>query len=209
MHGTYSAMVTKFATAARATRDRNAFSIFRGAFATTLTSDGVAFVSASHLTIDGLTISNRVTSNPALTPTSLNTGIVQLLEQKSEDGVVMGQQPAYLLVASAGFKNAMEITGSTLVSDTANNAVNVYSSMYNLRVFHSPYLGASASGSDTAWFLLSRNHGVTRYVRQEVSTALVDYVFSSNNNYVYKGMFREVVGVTNYVGAVGSDGTGV
>ena len=74
-------------------------------------------------------------------------------------------------------------------------------------VFHSPYLGAAQGGSDSAWFLLSRNHAVTRYIREEVSTALVDYIYSTNNNYVYKGMYRETYGVTDYVGAVGSDGT--
>jgi hypothetical protein len=151
-------------------------------------------------------VSNRVAGNPVLSPTALNTAIVQLLEQKSQDGVIMGQQPAYLLVASANFKNATEIVGSQLVSDSANNALNVYSSTYGISVWHSPYLGASSGGSDTAWFILSRNHGVTRYIRQEIETSLVDYIYSTNNNYVYKGCFRETYGVTDYVGAVGSAG---
>jgi phage major head subunit gpT-like protein len=206
MHGTYTAMVRKFAENARSTRDKNAFAVYRGAFTTTLTADGAAFISDSHTTITGLTVDNRVTGNPTLSPTSLNTAIVQLLEQVSQDGVVMGQQPAYLLVPSALFKSATEITGSALVSDNANNAINVFSSTYNIQVFHSPYLGAAQGGSDTAWFLLSRNHGVTRYIRQDVTTDLVDYIYSTNNNYIYKGMFREQYGVSDYVGAVGSAG---
>jgi hypothetical protein len=137
----------------------------------------------------------------------LNTGIVQMLEMKSQDGVIMGEQPSYLLVSSAGYKNAMEITGSELVSNSANNAVNVYSSIYNIKVFHSPYLGASAGGSDTAWFLLGRNHAATRYLRQKITTDLVDYIYSTNNNYIYKGMFREVYGVTDYVASIGALGT--
>lgn len=204
MHGTYSAMVQKFATNARSTRDKNAFGIYRNAFTTTLTADGAAFISSSHTTLADGTVSNIVTG--ALSPTSLNSAIVSLLEQKSQDGVVMGEQAAFLLVASANFKNATEIVGSELVSNSANNAVNVFSSTYNIMVFQSPYLGAAQGGSDTAWFLLSRNHGVTRFIRMGITTDLVDYIYSTNNNYVYKGMFRETYGVTDYVGAVGSLG---
>lgn len=207
MHNTYAAMVQKFATNARMTRDLNAFKLYQNAFTTTLTADGAAFISTSHTTIDAGTVSNRVANNPTLSATSLNTAIVQLLQLKSQDGVIMGGQPAYLLVPSALFKSAQEIVGSELVSDSANNAINVYSSTYNISVWHSPYLGAAAGGSDTAWFLLGRNHGVTRYIREEITTSLVDYIYSSNDNYVYKGRFREVVGVTDYVDAVGSAGT--
>lgn len=209
MHGTYEAMVRKFASNARSTRDRTAFGVFRGAFTTILTADGSPWISTTHTTITGLTVSNRITGNPALSPTALNSGIVQMLEMKSQDGIVMGEQPSVLVVAPAGYKNALEIVASTLVSNSANNAVNVYSSTYNIMVFQSPYMGAANGGSDTAWFLLSRNHAVTRYVREEVSTALVDYIYSTNNNYVYKGMYREQYGVTDYVGSVGSDGTNV
>lgn len=206
MHGTYAAMVRKFATNARATRDKTAFGIYRNAFTTTLTADGAPFVSTTHATIADGVVSNRVSGDPALIPSSLNTAIVQLLEQPSQDGVIMGEQPAYLLVASAGYKNALEITGSELVADgTATNAINVYSSTYNIKVFHSPYLGTAQGGNDDAWYLLSRNHGVTRYIRQEITTDLVDYVFSSNNNYIYKGMYREIYGVSDYVGVVASN----
>jgi len=207
MHNTYAAMVTKFAANARATRDLNAFKLYQNAFTTTLTADGAAFISTSHTTIADGTVSNRVANNPTLTPTSLNTAIVQLMQLKSQDGIIMGGQPAYLLVAPAGFKNAQEITGSALVADSANNAINVFSSTYQISVWQSPYLGSAAGGSDTAWFLLGRNHGVTRYIREEITTSLVDYIYSSNDNYVYKGRFREVVGVTDYVDAVGSAGT--
>mgnify|MGYP001615324912 CR=1 FL=1 len=205
MHGTYEAMVRKFAQNARATRDRTAFGTYRNAFGTTLTADGAAFISNTHTTITGLTEDNRIAGDPALSETALNTGMVELLQQRSQDGVVMGQQPAYLLVPSRLYRLALQITGSQLVNDTANNAINVWSSTYNIKVFHSPYLGAAQAGSDTAWFLLSKNHAVTRYIREEISTDLVDYIYSTNDSYVYKGRFREIYGVSDYVGAVGSN----
>jgi len=215
MHGTYSEMVRKFAMGARATREVAAFEIYRGAFTTTLTADGISFIDDAHVTISGANVDNQVASNAVLSPTSLNTAMVQMQQQKSQDGIIMGQVGAYLLVPSALYKLACEITGSALASGTANNDLNVFSSTYQIMVFQSPYLGSAVSaasgvtaGSDTAWFLLSRNHGVTRYIREELSTSLVDYTLSNNDNYIYKGRFREVFGVTDYVGAVGSTGSG-
>ena len=210
MHGAYSAMIRKFAGNALATRDATAFTVYRNSFTTQLTADGVSFINAAHVAIDGPNVSNRLTNNPALTETSLNTAIVLLLQQKSQDGIIMNQQPEVLLVAPANFKNATEIVKSELQSNTANNNMNVYSTMYGITVFQSPYLGtAQSGGSDTAWWLLSRNHGVTRYQREALSTTLRDYRESNNDNYFYKGRYREVYGVTDYVGAVGSDGTNV
>lgn len=208
MHSTYSNMVRRFATNARSTRDSNAFALYRNAFTTTLTADGVAWISSSHVTLDGGLVDNRLDGNPVLSPSSLNAAITRLMEIKSQDGVIMGEMPAYLVVPPALFKTASEILGSTLAADTANNNVNVYSSVYNIRPFQSPFLGSAAGGSDTAWFLLSRNHSATRYIREEVTTELVDYIYSNNDNYIYKGRFREVYGVTDYVGAVGSSGDG-
>lgn len=204
MHSAYSSMIKKFAMNARATRDKNAFAIYRNAFTTTLTSDGQPLVSATHITLTGLTVDNLIVG--ALSPTTLDLAIVRLIEQESEDGVVMGMEPAYLLVAPSNYTNARQIVDSTLVSNSAANAVNIYASTYNIQVFRSPYLGAAQGGSNTAWFLLSRNHAVTRYIREAVSTELVDYIYSNNDEYVYKGRFRETYGATNYIGIVGSLG---
>ena len=205
MHGVWENMVRKFAGNARSTRDRYAFGLYRGAFTTTLTADGLSLINAAHVTIAGPTVSNVIAGNPRLTPQSLNTGIVQMLQMTSQDGIPMGEGPSYLLVAPANFKNAMEITGSQLVSDSSNNAINVYSSTYQLKVFQSIFLSTAQGGNDQAWFLLGRNHGVTRYVREGITTALVDYIYSSNDNYIYKGRYREQVGVTDYVAIVGSN----
>lgn len=204
MHGAYEKMVRDFAEKGRITQNNNAFSVYRNAFTTTLTADGVALISASHVTISGDTVSNLVTG--ALTETTLNNAIIALSEMKSQDGVVVGSGANALLVPQALYKKACEIVKSERRSDTANNDTNVYSSAYAINVYTSPYLGAAAGGSDTAWFLLGRNHSVTRWVRQGIQTDLVDYKFQRNNNYVYKGSFREVVGAYDYVGIAGSTG---
>lgn len=203
-HGSYEKMVANFARRARTTRDKNAFAVFRGAFATTTTADGAYLCSDTHTNINGDTIDNLITA--ALTDTSLNTAIKMLGEQKAQDGEIDGHVPAVLLVPMALYKDACVITESNLRSGTANNDMNVYSDKYGITVYTSPYLGAAAGGSDTAWFLLSDTHSVTRWVRESVNTNLVPYEQSRNDVYTYKGRFREVVGAMSYEGIVGSTG---
>lgn len=213
MHDVWATDVKNFALYARVTQDLNAFEVFRGAFTTTLTADGIAFISASHVTLSGATVSNLVTG--ALSPTTLNTALVALGQMKTQEGVVVGAvgSDMILLVPMALMKLATEITDSVLISDTANNAVNFYRSMLGIEVMTSPYLGAAitagtntTAGSDTAWFLLSPMHGVRRLLRQGVETALRDWMYSNNRTYNYQGNYRENYFCVDYWGAVGSQG---
>lgn len=204
-HGSYEKMVANFARRARTTRDMNAFSVYRNAFSTALTSDGVALIADTHTNLNGDTVDNKVTG--AFSESTLNTAIVQLVEMKSQDGIIDGFMPRVLLVPLALYKTACEVVGSELRSGTADNDMNVYSSKYNIFIGTSPYLGAAAGGSDAAWFLLSPDHSVNRWVRQGTQTDLVDYKFQRNNNYIYKGEFREVIGAMSFEGIVGSSGS--
>lgn len=204
MHGYYSKIVADMALKARRTQDYNAFGVFRGAFTTTLTADGAAWISASHTLLNGETLSNLVTGS--LTPTSLNNAIIALTQQKDQAGVILGMSPAYLVVPTPLYKHAVEITQSALIADSANNNVNVYRSAYGITIYTSPYLDAVSGGSDTAWFLLGRNHCVTRIVRQGIQTFLRDWGYSDDRTYTYQANFREVVYVADYAGAVGSTG---
>lgn len=204
-HNVISKAVADMARKGRTTRDKNAFAVYRNAFTTATTADGAALVSDSHTTLGGFTVDNRITA--ALTESSLNDAIVMMVEQKSQDGVISGSMPKVLLVPPKLFKLACEITESELRSGTGNNDMNVYSTKYGIEVCMSPWIGAAAGGSDTAWYLLGDNHSITRWVRQDIKTDIVDYKYQRNNNYIYKGEFREVVGAIDYVGVVGSTGT--
>jgi len=204
MHGVYEGMVRDMGRNAKKTRDNNAFALFRNGFTTALTADGAAIFSDSHTTISGATVDNKLALS--LTEANLNTAIIMLGEQKAQDGTLEGAMPKVLLVPLALYKTACEITESEYRSGTGNNDMNVYSDKYGIMVMTSRYLGAAAGGSDTAWFLLGDTHGITRYVRQPVTTDLVDYKYQRNNNYIYKGEFREVVSVADYAGLVGSTG---
>lgn len=204
MHDVWAEDVREFAMMARVTQDYNAFGLFRGAFTTTLTPDGVPLISASHVTLNGDTVSNLISG--ALSDSTLDLAMIALVEQPNQRGVVRGSQGKYLVVAPKKFKSAQQITGSVLVSDSANNAVNIYMSIYGIEVMSSNRLGAISGGSDTAWFLLSDFHGLKRVIRQGVQTALVSWEYSDNRSYKYQGNFREAYFAADWAGIVGSTG---
>ena len=204
MHDVWAENITQMARMARITQDYNAFGLFRNAFTTTLTADGVALISASHVTVKGITVSNSVSGS--LSSTTLNTAFVSLKEQKNQAGVIVGGNAAILLVPEKLFKTAIELTDSALIADSSNNAINVFRSAMGLKVYSSPQLGAAAGGSDTAWFLLTKNHSVTRLIRQGIETALTPWQYSHNRSYTYQANYRESYFVPDYAGIVGSTG---
>lgn len=204
MHGVWAEDVKDFAIKAKDTMDYTAFGLFRNGFTTALTADGNAIFS-THTLIGGGTQSN--TGTAALTPTSLNTAIVNMMEQKDQSGVIRGSSVKILLVPPALWKHAREITDSALIADSGNNNVNVYRSALGITVWTSHWLGAAAGGSDTAWFLLAARHGFTRLIRQGLETALTDWRYSNNLTYRYQANFREAYFCADYAGSYGSTGT--
>jgi len=204
MHGVWAADVADFAQKAQDTQDYTAFGLFRNGFTTALTADGVSIFNSAHPLIGGGTQSN--TGTAALTPSSLNTAVVNLIEQKDQSAVIRGSSPAVLLVPPALWKHAREITDSALIADVANNNINVYRSALGITVWTSHWLGVVAGGSDTAWFLLAKRHGFTRLIRQGLETALTDWRYSTNLTYKYQANFRENYFCADYAGSYGSTG---
>lgn len=203
LHGVFAKMVADMGVMARVTRDKNAFALFVNAFGTTTTADGVSLINDSHTALDGTTVDNNV--GAALSETTLFTAIRQLYEMKCQDGTIRGSLAHSLLVPPALFKTATEISESSLRSGTGNNDLNVYSTKYGVNVYTTPFLGtAVGGGSNTAWFVLGDNHTIYRWVREGVQTVLVPWQNQRNNNYIYKGMFSEVVGAVSFEGIVGS-----
>lgn len=210
MHDVWANTITQTAIMARQTQNANAFKIFRLGFTTYLSADGEPLFDAAHPLIKGGTQSNLLTG--ALNPTNLNTAMVLMRTMKNQAGVLMGNVPRYLLVPAALWKKAVEVTDSALIADSGNNNINVYRSALGLEVYSSPWLdlnSVSGEGSDTAWFLLSATHGVRRWVRQGIQTALVGWEYSNNNSYKYTVNFREEVFAVDYSGLVGSTGVTV
>lgn len=197
--------VKDMANKGRVTRNNGAMSIYRGAFTTTKTNDGKTLVATDHPIKSGATVNNKLTS--AFSESSLFDATVVMTEMKSQDNVIAGCVGTVLLVPPKLFKLACEVTKSTLRSGTGNNDMNFYSDLYAMEVRQSNFLGTAAGGSDTAWFVLGQNHSVTRWVREDIWTTVVNWENQRNNNYIYKGGYREVVGAMDYIAVVGSDGT--
>ncbi len=205
MHGVWAEDVKNFAVVARITQDQNAFKLFRNGFTTTLTADGVTWFNSAHPLIGGGTQSN--TGTGALTPATLNDAMVNLLQQKDQAGVIMGDRMSILIVPPQLWKKAIEITDSALIADSGNNNLNVYRSAVGVTVYTSAYIGLAAGGSDTAWFVLGKRHGIRRLIRQGIETALTGWQYSQNLSYFYQANFREEVFVADYCGSYGSTGT--
>jgi len=216
MHSEWQAQVSDLAIMARRTQDFNAFKIFRGAFTTTLTADGVSFINSAHTLIGGGTTSNQIkkadvgAATSALTTSSFNVAMTFMANMKSQSGVPLQCVGDILLVPPALYVTARQIAVSSLTPENANNAVNIFTVDYAVKVYQSVFLGTGSPdglGSDTAWFLLdSKRHAVRRFVRQGVQTALRDWTMSNNRTYYYQANFREEVFVPDYIGAVGALG---
>lgn len=217
LHDEWGAQVAEFAIMARRTQDYNAFKLFRGAFTTTLTADGAAWM-GSHNLIGGGTTNNQIVtadiagaSSSALSTASFNVAMRRLAEMKSQANVPLQCVGNILMVPTALYVTARQIAVSALVPENANNAVNVFSMDYSVKVYQSVWLGTSSPdglGSDTAWFLLdSGRHAIRRFVRQGIVTALRPWEMSNNRTYYFQANFREEVYVPDYVGAVGALGT--
>lgn len=203
-HNVWAEAVRDFADKAKATQDWNSFKVIRGAFGTTLGADGVSLINATHPLIGGGTASNLVTGG--ITSDNINSAVVSLMQQVDQKGVIRGNVPYIFLVPPQQFKVAIEQTQSALLSDTANNTINFFRSEMGMMVMMSPWMGAAAGGSDTAWFLLARNHGIRRLIRQGVETALTPWQYSTNRTYNYQANFRENAYAIDWAGSVGSTG---
>lgn len=197
-------MVRELAVNAKQTQRQQAFSLYNNGFTTAVGGDGVSLFNAAHPLLSGGTQDN--VSADALADSSLNDAIIALVNQKKQDGVNAGQMPACLLVPPALYKLAVELTEAELTPASADNDPNVFSTKYGISVKQSPFLGAAYGGSDTAWFLLAKSHGVLRLIRKGIETTMIDRAISINDSYVYKASYRESVGYQSHLGTYGSTG---
>lgn len=215
MHGEWQSQVAEFAIMARRTQDFNAFKLFRGAFTVTLTADGSPWI-GSHALIGGGTTNNQITAadvgaaTSALTTSAFNVAQKRLMEVRSQANVPLQCVGDCLVVPPALYVTGRQIAASALVPENGNNAINVFTVDYSVKVYQSVWLGTSSPdglGSDTYWFVLdSKRHAIRRFVRQGIVTNLRDWGYSNNRTYYYQANFREEVYVPDYVGAVAALG---
>jgi len=202
--------VKKLARKARTTQDKKAFdTCYAGGFDTTTTPDGAYLWSNSHTNLNGDTIDNLETG--ALSPDNLEVLVRKLYEQKDQNGDLGEHGAAALLVPPALMKKALTYTESELEPGTADNDRNYISLRFDgLRVFEQPYVGGTYNdyaNADTAYYLVSQEHELTRDIREELNTVMVPWQYDKKRRYVYRAAYREMYYAGTWEGAVASNGT--
>lgn len=185
-----------------ASRDRNAFAVWSGGFATTTTIDSAYLFSNSHTNVNGDTVDNLETG--ALANDTLNTTVNSLRQQVNNSGVLVGYEPKFLLTPSILHQTGTQVCKSVLRAGTGNNDLNYWSEMYpGMKCVYSPFLDAV---STTAYFVGTSQHDVMRFEREGFFSDLVDWKTDPNDQFVYKLRAREEVDAITYVGVVGNTG---
>ena len=195
---------------ARTTRDKNAFALYVGGFATYTTNDGAYIWSDSHVAVNASTIDNL--SSGAMSPATLETLFRQLWELKSEDGEAGGDVPAAILVPPILLPDTHEFLKSDLKSNTTDNNLNYFSTIYGtLQIYSTIYVGSAHNkpgyaNANTAHYLIGINHSFTRWSREDLYTNLVSWEYDDYDRWTYKMGYAETYGCPSWESAVASTG---
>jgi hypothetical protein len=193
--------VRKMAESARESQEITAMNIFNNGFASETTPDGAYIFSATHTLPSGLTWSNKPSTGVDLSVSALDQALKEFeINQLGDSGIIKRSTPKILLVHPSQKRYAMELIGSDLKADTADNNMNSLKSE-GLRVISSPHI------TDTdSWFLSAdpSRTGMRIVVRESLSTK--SDVGFDNDSVKYKARYREVLGCTHGYGLWGTDG---
>jgi len=193
--------VQKLARSARETQEISAMNIFNNAFTTTLTADGRPLCDTAHTLPSGLTFRNELSAPADLSVTSLEQALVDFETQFIGDsGIIYKKTPRILLVHPSNKRYAMELIGSDLKADTAENNMNSLK-QDGLRVISSPHLTDVDS-----WFLLAdpSETGLRIVSRKPVETKVAGMDAGFNSDAIlYKARYREQIGALHAYGIIG------
>jgi len=151
--------------ASRFSQDESGMQLFNGGFATTTSvngydmtwyGDGKPQFSTIHPTTvpGGSTQSNASSTGIAFGDDNLETARVAVTLQKTDDGLplsLLGKMTVVLPFNQD--KKGQQVTASELVSENANNAINIYKGA-SVDMVSSVFLDATNGGSNTQWFLI-------------------------------------------------------
>lgn len=196
--------VKKLAKSAKESQEIAGMNIFNNGFTVDTSADGQYVFDTDHTLPSGLSFRNRPSTGIDLSASSLETGLIDFSTQQIGDsGIIYNIKPKVLLVPPQLKRYAMELIGSDLKADTADNNMNSLKSD-GLTVISSPHL----TDAD-AWFLLAspEETGLRIINRKPLSTkASGQDVGFINDSIYYKSSYREVLGTTHAYGIYGSPG---
>lgn len=196
--------VRKMAKSARESQEIAAMNIINNGFSATTVADGLSLFNTAHTLPSGLTFRNKASTDVDLSVSALDGALADFETQFIGDsGIIYRMMPKVLLVRPELKRYAMEIIGSDLKADTANNNMNSLKGE-GLTVVSSPHL----TDSD-AWFLLAApaDTGLRIISRKGIETKAAggDAGFI-NDSILYKSRYREVVGAIHAYGVWGTTG---
>lgn len=164
--------------------------------------DGVALFSTAH-PIDGSTVANTPTAQVDLNETSLQAGIVSVMQFKDQAGLTVMTKPQKLVVPVNNRWVADRLLGSKFQTNTANNDI---SAIVNTNAVPGGWKDNMFLTDTNAWFLMTdADNGFKYYSREALEIDM--YTEFDNDNLKIKGIERYSFGVSNFRAAYGSSGT--
>ena len=196
--------VKKMAKSCSESQEISAMNIFNNGFASELSADGQFVFDTDHTLPSGLTFRNALSAAADLSATSLEQMLIDFETQfVGDSGIIMNIKPKVLLVHPSNRRYAMELIGSDLKANTADNNMNSLK-QDGLMVVSSPHL----TDLD-AWFLLAdpSETGLRLISRQDVQTKAAGASEGfTTDSILYKASYREKIGVTHPYGIFGTPG---
>jgi len=199
-----SDMVRKLARSGQESQEIQAMNIFNNGFTTETTADGLSVFNAAHTLPSGGTFRNRLAANADLSESSLQQMLADFETQfVGDSGIIYNKKPKCLVVHPNSKRYAMELIGSDLKADTADNNLNSMK-QDGLVVISSPHLT-----DEDAWFLTSEpsETGLRIIQRKPLETMAAGASAGFTTDAIlYKARYREKIGVTHAYGIMGSPG---
>jgi Mu-like prophage major head subunit gpT len=165
--------------------------------------DSLGLFSTAHTREDsGATQSNSITSD--LSEDSIENALVTMRATLDGKGQLMLVQPGTLLVPPALEKEARILMDSMQRTGTTNNDINPYKGRLDVVVWD--YLGSTAGGSDTAWFIYDRAvHQLNWFNRSDRGLEGPEWDFDTKTA-KWSVVCRWSAGWSNWRGIYGSKG---
>lgn len=215
-YNTINKMSSALARAARATVETQAASVLNNAF-TTNGFDGVPLISASHVRLDGGSLSNRLSTaygaganDGALSDRNLKAAMIQARAQVDDRGILIQVQPTVLIVPPALEYTARTLVGGTnlsvlgtgLVSGGTTDASTAKNTLPPLKIVVMDYLTSA-----TSWFIMDPTVAQLNFFwRKKLEFKNMEDFDTMQAK--YRAYMRFSAGYSDYRGIVGSVGTG-
>lgn len=191
-------MIRKLARSGKESQEVDAMNIFNNGFGSETTADGLSVFNTGHLLPSGTTFRNKPSGASDLSGTALDTALTDFETIFVGDtGIIYNLKPRTLLVHSSFKRYAMELIGSDLKADSADNNMNSLKGE-GLTVISSPHLTDVDS-----WFLLASPEETGFRIISRAPIETKSWVDEKTDSIAYRSRYREKIGVTHAYGAYG------